>query len=246
MNHNLLKYLLICLALIAVVSFVGCDEKDRIQEESESEQIQTKESYVFWGTAGKIYFVTMPNKLFIQKDSTVTREYLLSLLDNVIDSDFEVIWSPRSRPEHIVDRIHEDNCEVIVNDALIDDIITELSKDDGVLVARRICAQKDEYEYGLQHPELDSSYLHYPYSRRIEYWFYNEIPCTPLETALDEIPSDSICNALGFIDCFVEQKTWITFKASKSADVIELSAKLYETGYFSYVVPKYRMPFRVY
>jgi len=205
------------------------------------------EFYTLWEDAGKIKFVTIPNRLFIHKDSSVTHDYFLSLLDKTIDTEYNVIWHPRVRPEPMIDRVHEDNCEVIVEDSLIEYIISELIKDDGILAARRVCAMKDDYEYSLQHPELDISFLHYPYSQSIEYWFFNEILCAPQKDGPDEHVSDSICNVLGLSFEYKKGQlyTWV-FTAPKDADVFELSEKLCNTGFFTGVVPNYLYPFAVY
>ena len=209
---------------------------------------KSSDAYLYWGGTEKVSFVAAPTKMFVYKDSTVSQDYLINLLNRVIDSEYKIIWCPRTYPDHLTDRYHEDACDVIVDDALIDNIISELAKDDGILTARRVYMEKDDFEYIAQHPEFertDSITNPYSYSQKHEIWFFNEIPCFYAEKKAGEVPLDSISKALN-LSILKKDGSSVTFRASKTADIFDLSIKLFETSYFSYAVPYNMSPFSTY
>ena len=211
-----------------------------------------------WFNGETIYYLTLPNRLFVHKDSTVSQEYLINLLNRVIDSEYEIIWCPRTYPEHLTDRYHEDACDVVVEDALIDDVISELIKDDGILTARRVYIERSDYERGVEsdliHPGQEKSdplYGHYSYTyaQWNEWWFfYDEIHCEPYDKLdVGNIPTDSICKALGLTFEYQEQSMFpYVFMASKGADILKTSADICKTGYFKFAMPQCWQPFASY
>lgn len=197
-----------------------------------------------YGPSKVEYFVKAKNRLFVEKDSTISQDYITSLLNRLTDSNIEISWISQTSPRNNL-------CRVVYEDSLIDNLITELIKDDAIITARRIYITRSTYEYVLNHPEVEENvnpFLKYPYSQRHETFFFNNIVCFP-ETQIAPAIIDSICSALCLSikhDENYDVPPYVFVSSSKSFDIFEVSNKLYDTGYFLYVHPDQFMPYYVY
>lgn len=162
----------------------------------------------------KIYY-ELPNRLFVQKSDDVTQEYINTLLDGVIDTDYEKEWSR----DYI--------CRIVADEAFSDSIIKEITKDGGVLSARRIYVTKENYE----------RYKYYPNMERGEEWFYNKIKCR-FEGEPNQSRIDSLSNALGLTIQEINESYYL-FETTKDADIFYVSQALFESGCFTEVAPEY-------
>ena len=128
-------------------------------------------------------------------------------------------------------------CRVVVYDSLIDGIIEKLVIDDAVLVARRIYVPTKSSEPQL--PDNKEGLSHSD-PHRLEIWFFNEILCFP-STQIDSVVADSICKSLGLT--YTVEGGVLYFAPSKTADIISISNKLYDSGLFTYVTPNHITPY---
>ena len=88
----------------------------------------------------------------------VTQDYINELLDNAINGDFESEW------------LYDNFCRVIVDDELIDNIINQILKDEGIITARRIYVTRSDY----------NSYLFYPDLEKGERYLLNVLTCNTI------------------------------------------------------------------
>lgn len=165
----------------------------------------------------KIYY-ELPNRLYIWRNANVTQNYINALLNSHIDSDYEKDWP------------FDEICRVVTYEAFSDSIINELLNDNGIQSARRIYVSKDNYYRYRYYPELE----------RGEEWFFNEIRCL-FEGEPNQIKMDSISTALG-LNILEMNKPYIEFRTSKIADIFDISQKLFESGCFIAVYPRYGVP----
>ncbi len=187
--------------------------------------------YLNYG-ADKIQFYKMvPNCFFVQKDSAFSQDYIVSLLKESTDSEMDISWKTFSK---IRDNVF---CRVVVYDSLIDGIIEKLVIDDAVLVARRIYVPTKSSEPQL--PDNKEGLSHSD-PHRLEIWFFNEILCFP-STQIDSVVADSICKSLGLT--YTVEGGVLYFAPSKTADIISISNKLYDSGLFTYVTPNHITPY---
>lgn len=184
-----------------------------------------------------IYYNAIPDRLFIQKRSDVSKDYIISLLNELTNSQFEISWCPK-------EGYQDDYCRVIVDDIILDSIIDSLLNDDGVLQARRIYVKKgdfDDYLYFIDQSGADFVELLDPILMGTEMWFLNSITCTPKDYNPDLVPISSISNDLNLT--FIMVGTSIQFISQKNADIFELQHQLFETGYFIRVSPSFIIPY---
>lgn len=189
------------------------------------------------------YYHAIPGRFFIQKSDDVSQEYIISLLDKLTDATFEYSWCSTS---HALMIAQDSICRVIMDDALIDKIIDELLKDDGILAARRIYMQSDffnKYVAFLQKTDVDyTDYFKEPNLKKQECYFFNSIFCYPDNPHdLSIIPMDSICNVIGIYFTQYGYGTLIAH-APKDANIFEIADKLNKTGYFIGVNIVYHVP----
>ena len=189
------------------------------------------------------YYHAIPGRFFIQKSDDVSQEYIISLLDKLTDATFEYSWCSTS---HALMIAQDSICRVIMDDALIDKIIDELLKDDGILAARRIYMQSDffnKYVAFLQKTDIDyTDYFKEPNLKKQECYFFNSIFCYPDNPHdLSIIPMDSICNDIGIYFTQYGYGTLIAH-APKDANIFEIADKLNKTGYFIRVDIVYHVP----
>ena len=209
-----------------------------------------------WFNGETIYYTMLPYRLFVHTDSAVTQDYLKSLLDKISDSEYVITLGSKGKDFTPVP--DENSCDIffdIDDDKLIDYISAMLLKDDGVLVARRVYMMRSAYERGIEsgliNPGQEKSdpllgHCPYTYAQWLEWWFYDDIHCEPYDN-LDNIPTDSICKALGLTFEYQEKSVvpWV-FMAPKGTDVLKISADICNTGYFKFAVPQNATPFAVY
>lgn len=194
-----------------------------------------------YGPSKVEYFVKAKNRLFVEKDSTISQDYITSLLNRITDSKIEISWISQTSPRNNL-------CRVVYEDSLIDNLITELIKDDAIITARRIYITRSTYEYILNHPEVEENvnpFLKYPYSQRHETFFFNNIVCFP-ETQIAPAIIDSICSSLCLSikhDENYDGPPYVFVSSSKDFDIFDVSNKLYDTGYFLYVYLDQFMPY---
>ena len=172
-------------------------------------------------------YVAVPDRFFIKKYADVTRDYLISLLEELFDGNYQIYsW------------IGDDLCKVSVEDALIDNAVTELLKNDSVLIARRVYADKETYEnykgyYANGKPvTLDD----------IEVCIFNDITYG-IKKKYNQNQADSIANVYGLVNkpnTYHPEQGGL-FSAPKTVDVFEISVILYETGLFTYIQPDMHM-----
>lgn len=183
------------------------------------------------------YYEKAPYRLFIYKDSTVSKDYIISLLGKLTDSEFEFNWINTST--------FKDNlCRVVVDDCIIDSLIVELAKDEAVLMARRIFEPKGIQQKIIDNPELENeSTSRFSYSQRYEILFFNDIVCFPLTGKLEPQITDSLCNKMG-LTAKEETGLSITFAVSKTADIFQISHCLLNTDLFYNVHVDQLQPYR--
>ena len=202
--------------------------------------------YIDQGTPDRpmiTYYHEIPGRFFIQRSPDVSQDYIISLLNELTDSPFESSWCSTGT--------QNDLCRVVIDDVLIDYLIEELLKDDGVLIARRIYVNKefyDKYVAFLQQTDIDpGDYFKAPNLNNKETIFFNKILCYPLnqyrsDENISLIPKDSICNNLG-IDLILTSAKRYYALIPKNVDVFEVSQKLLNTGYFVRVDINGAMPY---
>lgn len=186
----------------------------------------------------RTYYHAIPGRFFIQRSPDVNQDYIISLLDDLTDSPFETSWCST--------KDNQDNlCRVIIDDTSIDNIIDELLKDNGVLVARRIYVNEkayNDYVYFLQESGAEfMDYIDY-ILKSTEIWVFNNIMCTPMNLKPESVPIDSICEAIGLTYDMIGS-VLINFKASKDSDIFEVAHRIFETGYFTRVAPDIIAPY---
>ncbi len=223
MKHSVMKAVTAILLFVQPIFAIGQDQTG-------------SDPYIDEGSPDysmKTYYHQVPGRFFIQKSDKVSREYIISLLSQLTDSEFEYSWCPTSyAPLHAKDSL----CRVIMDDTMIDNIINGLLKDDGVMAARRIYVQTevyDKYVTNLQQLNLDyADYFKDPNLKNYERYFLNEIICYPDNPHdLSIIPMDSICNVIGIYFTQYGYGTLIAH-APKDANIFEIANKLFKTGYF--------------
>ena len=165
--------------------------------------------FFYWGDGSKSLYHEIPNRLFVQKSNDISKEYMVALLDGLIGYEYEIKW------------FNDAICEVIVDDDMSDDIINELLKDDGILLARHSFISKGDYD----------KYLYYPYLEKYEVCFCNDNIRCWFKDGYDRAVIDNLCLVLGLI-IESENNTFVVFKSSKSSDIFEVLQKLFETGCF--------------
>ena len=186
------------------------------------------------------YCKEVPGRMFIQKESDVSKEFVVSLLDELTDSQFELSWCPKEG--------YQDNyCRVLVDDALIDSIIGELAQSDSILMARRIYVKKDYYDKYVislrQSGVRCEDFFKEPNMKNSEMWFLNELICTPVDlTKAYMVPKDSICNALGLTYEMIGS-VLIKYKTSEKTDIFGVAYNLFKTNYFSRVSTEFVAPY---
>lgn len=190
--------------------------------------------YLNYGVDEIQYYRVIPNCFFIQKDSAVSQDYIISLLKELTDSEMDISWKTFSKKRNNI------FCRVIVDDSLIDGLIEKLVIDDAVLVARRIYGPTNNSEPQLSENEegLSNSLPH-----RLENWFFNEIICFP-SAPIDSIVIDSISKSLELT--YIVDNGVINFTASKTADIFNISNKLFDSGKFLLVFPSRIEPYFTY
>ena len=185
-----------------------------------------------------VYYKYIPNRFFIQKSSDVSQDYIVSLLERLSGFQLEVVWCS-------TDKYQDNLCRVIIDDELIDNLISEVIKDNGVLTARRIYAEKDEYDNYLVFAQQSGveykDYIKDPNLRNKELFFFNEILGFPFDFNTKTVPTDSICEALGMT--YEEGTTFINFTIPKNADIFKMSNELLATGYFMGITPERILPY---
>ena len=196
--------------------------------------------YIDQGTPDRpmiTYYHEIPGRFFIQRSPDVSQDYIISLLNDLTYSPYESSWCSTGT--------QNDLCRVVIDDVLIDYLIEELLKDDGVLIARRIYVKNDFYDKYvafLQQTDIDHvDYYKEPNLNSKETIFFNEIRCDPINYNPDIVPQDSICNNMG-----VTLKPWSrSFMAQvpKNADVFDVALQLLKTGYFIRVDISGAMPY---
>ena len=192
------------------------------------------------------YYHAIPGRFFIQKSDDVSQEYIISLLDQLTDATFQYSWHSTKDLRNY----YCSYCRIIIDDSLIDYLIEELLKDDGILTARRIYVDNDfynQYIAFLQQTDVDyADYFKVPNLNVKETVFSNQIICYPSsQYRTDEnnnlIPMDSICNNLAIEQ--IQTSASLFAQVSKNADVFEVAQQLLNTGYFNKVDINRTMPF---
>ena len=190
------------------------------------------------------YYHAIPGRFFIQRSNDVSQEYIISILDKLTDATFEYSW-------HSTKDMKDCYCRVIIDDSLINHLIEEILKDDGVLVARRIYVDNDfynQYVAFLKQTDVDyADYFKVPNLNSKETIFFNKIICYPhnqyrSDENINLIPKDSICNNLGIELILTSAKRYYA-QVPKNADVFEVALQLLNTGYFVGVDINGAMPF---
>lgn len=169
------------------------------------------------GESYKEYLAEVPNKLFIKKKADVEQNDIVSILNDIIKSQYQIGW---------VGEI----CKVIVDDSKVDNIITELLKEESVLAARRIYCFKSDYDKSIK----DGVAI----TEEQEVCPLNKLPCG-VKGEIDTNVMDSIALALNLevTNTVPGPFARVDFTASKTADIFEVSQKIFETGYFKYTQP---------
>lgn len=222
------KYYVKCALLtvsLALSDLVSAQEKN------------SSDYYLVYEPSKIIYYEEAQSRLFIQKDSTVSKDYIVSLLGGLTDSDFEISWIKTKR-------FNDNICRVVVDDTIIDSLIVEVAKDDAVLMARRIFEPEGIQQEIIDNHELENeSTLRFSYSQRFEIFFFNDIVCFPIAGKLAPKISDSLCNELG-LTVKEEEGPSITFSVSKIADIFQITHSLLKTELFYSVYVEQLEPFR--
>lgn len=186
-------------------------------------EVNSSDHYFFYNysDSSKVFYYEIPNRLFVQKRADVSRDYIIALLNRLIDDECEIRWP------------YDEICEVIVDGELKDDVVNELLNDDGVLLARHVYVTKSNYSLYLFYPDLEQG----------EEWIMNEIYCYYSKRP-DQALLDSISDALGLI-LEGEGLYSIKFKTSKSADIFDIAQKLFELGCFMGINPVIERPYTI-
>ena len=66
-----------------------------------------------YGPSKVNYFVKAKNRLFVEKDSTISQDYITSLLNRLTDSNIEISWISQTSPRNNL-------CRVVYEDSLIE------------------------------------------------------------------------------------------------------------------------------
>lgn len=169
----------------------------------------------------------VPNRFFILKSPDFSRDYIYSLINQFSDSPFEICWC-------FTEKYKEDLCRIIVNDAEIDNIISNLLINEAVLTARRIYVEKtvfDNYVSFVSQIHLEKSLLFVdPNLRNEEIFFLNDILCVPRRYNPELIPIDSICDALGVSYELIGRS--YNIKIPRYLDIFNVAHQLHNTDYF--------------
>ena len=173
------------------------------------------------GESYKEYLVEVPNKLFIKKKEDVDNSAIVSILNGIVKAQFEIGWIG-------------DKCKVVVEDSKIDNIITELLKEESVLAARRIYCFKSDYDYANKNG--------ISISENQEVCPLNNITCG-VNGDIDTNVMDSIALALNLevVKTIPGPFGGAKFMTPKTADVFEIAQRIFETGYFTYTQPELYM-----
>lgn len=228
MKHFVIKIVTTILLLALPMYVIGQNQSDSV-------------IFVDQGSPGMpmiTYYHAIPGRFFIQRSNDVSQEYIISLLDQLTDATFQYSWHSFKEAQNII-------CRVLIEDTQIDNIIGELLKDDGVMVARRIYIQTDFFnKYVAFLPKNDVAYADYfkePNLKNKETEFFNEILCSPINYNPDIVPQDSICKNIG-----VTLTPWsrsFVAQVPKKTDVFKVALQLLNTGYFVRVDINGAMPF---
>lgn len=189
-------------------------------DDNEGCDITKSDHFFFYNldTTKKVYY-EIPNRFFIQRNDSVTKDYIKSLVNRIIGNECQISWP------------FDNICRIIVDGQMNNEIITEILDDEGVVLARPIYVTKTSYD----------RYLFYPDLERYEEWIFNNIKCY-YDTNPEEALIDSIADVLGLT---IESKddSYVEFMASKKTDIFEVSQKLFEEGCFTSVNPHIELPY---
>lgn len=175
-------------------------------------------------------YVEVPNRMFIKKEPDVTKDYVISLLEEQFNGNYRIdSW------------IGDIICKVSVDDSLIDNAVAELIQNDSVVMARRIYVTRENYERYLN--SLNSFLcLNLEY---MELCIYNEISYL-IKRGNDQLIMDSLANVFGLVnEPSIYDPEWMgKFIVPKTIDynnLLEISRTLYETGCFTSISPDFHM-----
>jgi hypothetical protein len=175
-------------------------------------------------------YVEVPNRMFIKKEPDVTKDYVISLLEEQFNGNYRIdSWTG--------DII----CKVYVDDSLIDNAVAELIQNDSVVMARRIYVTRENYDRYLN--SLNSILcLNLEY---MELCIYNEISYG-IKRGNDQLIMDSLANVFGLVnEPSIYDPEWMgKFIVPKTIDynnLLEISRALYETGCFTSISPDFHM-----
>ncbi len=173
-------------------------------------KINRSDHFFHYGN-NKVYYHEIQGRFFIEKTDSVTQDYINEQLKNAINGDFESEW------------LYDNFCRVIVDDELIDNIINQILKDEGIITARRIYVTRSDY----------NSYLFYPDLEKGERYLLNVLTCNTKGNYNQEL-LNNISDSLGLTYTTGSYST-VVFLVPKHADIFEVSQKVFETGGFSSV-----------
>lgn len=181
------------------------------------------------GFRDKIYpldldYVEVPNRMFIKKEPDVTKDYVISLLEEQFKGNYRI--------DRWIDDII---CKVSTDDSLIDNAVKELIQEDSVVMARRIYATRESYERYLNNPHLNNL-------EGIELCIINEISYG-IKRGYDQNDMDSLSVVFGLVNTpnYYTPEWMGMFSVPKTTDyngLIEISRRLYEKGYFTWINPE--------
>ena len=161
-------------------------------------------------------FIAAPNKMFVKKVDGVTNDYIVRLLEEQFNGNYKITgW-------------YDSFCKVEVEDSLIDAAITELLKNDSVMITRRIYYLKSDYEFNVENG--------YPIDEYSEMCIFSGISYG-IRKAYNQNTVDSLANVYGLTNTpnRYEPERAGMLSVPKTADIFDIAQKLYDTECFTYI-----------
>ena len=161
-------------------------------------------------------FIAAPNKMFVKKVDGVSNDYIVSLLEEQFDGNYKITgW-------------YGSFCKVEVEDSLIDAAITELLKNDSVMITRRIYYSKSDYEFKVKNGYPIDEYSEMCIFSGISYgirkkYNQNTVDSLAIVYGLTNTPNRYIPEQAGMLS------------VPKTADIFDIAQKLYDTECFTYI-----------
>ena len=163
--------------------------------------------FVYDSNGEKVYLYKSPGQFMITKDKETDKADIEAIINKYLTDPYYV-WVANNR------------CQIETDESLVDDAIANIRKEELVVSANRSYLKQSDYEWTLQNG------TDYP-----SLFNFNQEILVSLKDDVSQSVKDSLLNAFD-LTVIKEREMYDKWAALKTDDVIIVSQKLYESGYF--------------